>query len=298
MTVLDFDTRDAWLTARSEGVGATDAAAILGLSPWRGQLETYCEKLSIAPADQTEVERMEWGLLLQPVIAAKYARETGRTVIDPGPYNIHRSDDYPWMQASLDALVDAPDKGRGVLEIKTTSGMRADDWIEDAPLHVQIQLQHQLAVTGLQWGSLAVLIGGQRFLWLDIPRNEEFIAAMIATELAFWQMCERREPPPPDATESCKALLKRLYPREAPGKVVALTGDALKWDAQRMEAKKALEDAQRLCLEAENNLIAALGDAEVGLMPDGTRYSYKSQNRKGYTVEPATFRVLRRSAAR
>ena len=281
-------------------------------------MQVYCDKLGIAVVESDNAEAMEWGLALEAPIAARYQRDTGRTVIDPGPFTIHRSADYPWMLATVDRFIECDEcdgkgralgapsdmllgcagRGRGVLEIKTTGGYRDHDWLEDAPLQYQIQVQHQLAVTGLQWGVLAVLVGGQKFYWMDVERNEEFIAAMIATELEFWEMCERREPPPPDATESCKALLKRLYPREAPGKVVALTGDALRWDAQRIESKKALEDAQRLCMEAENNLIAALGDAEVGLMPDGTRYSYKSQNRKGYTVEPATFRVLRRSAAK
>jgi putative phage-type endonuclease len=289
-----FDSRDAWLDARKSGIGASDAAAVLGVSQWRGPLQVYCDKLGIAQTDPAEVEAMEWGLALETPIAARYQRETGRTVIDPGPFTIHRSPEHPFMLATVDRFIDTPDRGRGVLEIKTTGGFRGE-WDTDAPLPYQIQIMHQMAVTGLAWGSLAVLVGGQKFLWMDVERNDEFIAALVEREREFWQRVQDQNPPPPDASESCRELLKRLYPREAPGQVIALPPDAAKWDAQRREAKAAMDVASASCREAENLLIAALGEAEVGLLPDGTRYSYKSQNRKGYTVEPATFRVLRRS---
>jgi putative phage-type endonuclease len=291
-TVLD--SRDAWLDARRTGIGASDAAAVLGVSPWRGPLQVYCEKLQIAEPDPVEVEAMEWGLALETPIAARYQRETGRTVIDPGLFTIHRSPEHPFMLATVDRFIETPDRGRGVLEIKTTGGYRGE-WDTDAPLPYQIQILHQMAVTGVQWGSLAVLVGGQKFLWLDVERNDEFIAALVEREREFWDRVERRDPPSPDASESCRELLKRLYPREAPGQVIALPPEAVKWDVQRREAMLLLQRDEADKREAENLLIAALGEAEVGLLPDGTRYSYKSQTRKGYTVEPATFRVLRRS---
>lgn len=299
MTTTTYTTREAWLEARQAGIGASDAAAVLDLSQWTGPLALYCEKLGIAPLEAAEVEALEWGLALQAPIAARYARETKRTVIDPGPYTIHHSAEHPFMLATLDGLVDDPARGRGVLEIKTTGAWHADAWADgEAPLPYQIQVQHQLAVTGLAWGSLAVLVGGQKFYWLDVDRNQAFIDALIAREREFWARVEQRDPPPPDASESCRDLLKRLYPRDTPGAVVALPPAAAAWDATRREAKAALEVAAAACREAENQIIAAIGDAAVGILPDGTRYTYKAQTRKAYTVADTTFRVLRRSAAK
>jgi putative phage-type endonuclease len=295
---LVFDTREAWLDARLTGIGASDAAAVLGVSPWKGPFELYCEKLGIAQTEPAETEALEWGLTLEEPIARKYQRETGREVVDPGRYTIQRSPEYPFMLATVDRFVETPERGRGVLEIKTAGIFRHDAWSDEAPLQYQVQVMHQCAVTGCQWGSLAVLVGGQKFYWLDVDRNDEFIAALILRERDFWQRVQDHDPPPPDASDACRELLKRLYPREAAGTVIALPPDAVQWDAQRREAMAALTVAMTSKREAENHLIAALGDAEVGLLADGTRYSYKSQQRKGYTVEPSSSRVLRRLAAK
>lgn len=189
--------------------------------------------------------------------------------------------------------------GPGVLEIKTASAYARDEWADgEPPLHYQIQVQHQFAVTGYSWGSIAVLFGGQEFAWLDVERDDAFIEALIAKEREFWDRVERRDPPPPDASESCRELLRALYPREVAGKTIALPVEAVEWDRQRLDAIDRLREAAAAKTEAENNLIAALGDAETGLLSDGTRYNYRQQERKGYTVQPGTHRVLRRKAAK
>ena len=294
-TTIDAGDRDSWLEARRHGIGASDAAVVLGLSPWASPLTLYCDKLGIAEPEPAELERLEWGHALEGPIAARYARETGRVVTDPGRYTIRVSADHPFQIATLDREAVDPVKGPGVVEVKNVGAFRFDEWADEPPLLYQVQLQHQLAVTGYAWGSLAVLIGGQRFYWIDIDRNQTFIEVLTAIESDFWQRVQALNPPPPDASEACRDVLRRLFPKEQAGKVVALTADAAEWDERRIEAMAALEDAKTAKTEAENWLVSALGDAEAGILPDGTRYSYKSQTRKGYTVEPATFRVLRRT---
>lgn len=294
-TTIDAGDRDSWLLARRHGIGASDAAVVLGLSPWASPLTLYCDKLGIAEPEPAELERLEWGHALEVPIAARYARETGRGVTDPGRYTIRVSADHPFQIATLDREAVHPEKGPGVVEIKNVGAFRFDDWVDEPPLLYQVQLQHQLAVTGYTWGSLAVLIGGQRFYWIDIDRNQTFINVLTAIEADFWQRVQNLNPPPPDASEACRDVLRRLFPKEQAGKVVALTADAAEWDEKRIVAMAAMEAAKVAKTEAENWLVAALGDAEAGLLPDGTRYTYKSQTRKGYTVDPATFRVLRRT---
>ena len=295
---IELATREAWLAQRLQGIGASDAAAILGVSNWSAPLPLYCEKLGIVEAEQKFLEALEWGHALEGPIADRYARETGRAITDPGRWTIRVSKDRPWQFATLDREVVDPQKGPGVVEVKNVGGHRADDWADEPPLQYQVQLQHQLAVTGYAWGSLAVLLGGQRFFYIDLDRNDQFIAALVEQEAAFWDRVQRQDPPPPDASESCRDVLKRLYPKEAPGKVIALGGDAVTWDRKRLDAKAQLEVAKAAEREADNWLIAALGDAEAAILPDGTRLTYKAQTRKSYTVNETTFRVLRRTAAK
>ena len=331
--VKAIDTRDEWLEARRRGIGASDAAAVLGVSKWKSPLVLYCEKLGIRTHAERELEALEWGLALEAPIAARYMRETGRVLAPPEPYTIRQSSAHPFMLATLDRVVlsrtdtepvcgecdgrgyyfDAPANvldgrayevrcdacaGPGVLEIKTTSHFRADEWTDEPPLAYQVQVQHQLAVTGYTWASLAVLVGGNRFFWMDVERDDRFIDALIAREREFWTRVENQDPPEPDGSEACRQLLAELYKHPVAGKVVALDGAAMAWDLVRREAAASIEVLETNKREAENRLKAALGDAEWGLLPDGTRYSYREQHRKSYVVPEATFRVLRRHGAR
>lgn len=294
-----LQSREEWLAARQTGLGSSDAPVILGLSPWKSPLELYAEKLQIVEADQTENEAMEWGHLLEPVVAQKYQAVTGRVVrLLSGPHPIlYRRVDLPFLLATPDALTTAEQKpGEGPLEIKTTRRDIAN-LSEEIPLLFNVQIQHQLAVTGLQWASLAILVGGQRFLWCDVERNERFIALLVEKESAFWDRIIHHDPPAPDSSERTRDVLAKLYPKDT-GVTIALPPDAAEWDARRIYAKGRLVEYKKELTEAENLLKAAIGEATEGILPDGTAYTWKASKREGYTVEPTTVRTLRKRGAK
>src|SRR3990172_10249011 len=139
--VETYPDRDSWLKARRTGLGSSDAAAILGIDRYRGPLDVYADKLGIESAEQTEA--MEWGLRLQPVLGRKYAEVTGRQVSDQS-LTLRRASAHPYLVASLDFLVVDPDQGEGVLEGKTASAYKADEWADEPPIYYQVQAQHQL----------------------------------------------------------------------------------------------------------------------------------------------------------
>ena len=283
-----------WLSARRGGLGSSDAPAILEVSAWKSPLQVYSEKLGIIEPDAVESEAMEWGKALEPVIAQRYVKETGRFLQDPGRFTIQRSRRYPLMLATLDRFVAAGNhRGLGILEIKTTGSFKADQWEEEPPLPYQVQVQHQLAVMGFAWASIAVLIGGQKFRWLDVERNDRFIALLIEREAAFWERLQKHEPPPPDPSEATKEILAKLYPKDV-GTSVALPGEALEWDRLRVEAKDQIKHWEAKEREAENLLKAHIGDATFGVLPSGITYSWKAGIRRGYTVEETSVRTLRR----
>jgi len=291
----DYPDREQWLAARRSGIGASEAAAVLGVSPWKTPLQLYAEKLEITEPDIAETEAMQWGLLLEAPVAEHYATVTGRTLADPGRFTLHRSRMHPWMVATLDrAILRA--EGRtvpGVLEIKTTGGFRAEDWETEPPMPAQVQAQHQLAVMDWQWGSIAVLIGGQRFRYFDVERNDAFIEAMIATEAAFWQRLEEQNPPPVDGSDSARDLLKRLYPKETPGLTVVLPGEATDWAARRLEGIALGKQGEAMRTAAENRIKQAIGEAEVGVLSDGSQFTWRATERAGYVVQATLVRTLR-----
>ena len=112
--------REQWLEYRRKGIGGSDAAAVLGISPFRTGRDLYYDKLNIVTADDAENwVQLEVGTLLEPLVAKIFAHKTG--------YKIYRRPFmfqhplYPWMLADLDYMVELPDGTTAILEIKTSA---------------------------------------------------------------------------------------------------------------------------------------------------------------------------------
>lgn len=292
--VADEIARKRWLDERSRGIGGSEAAAILGLSPWKSPLALFTEKIGLREVEDEIPEYIAWGNYLEPVIAEKYSRVTGRRLFDPGRYNVRWSTEYPWMCCTVDRdILSFDERGEGVLEIKTAAGFKTADWEDEAPLVYQVQLQHCMIVTGRSWGSFAVLFGGQKFDHLDVERNDAFCDYLIEKEEEFWHRVLTNDPPPPDGAESTREALKRLYPKET-GTTVALPGIAIEWDDRLQRIKKTAKRLETKQKEYENLIRNAIGDATFGVMPNGERYSLKTIKKGAYGVEAAEFRQLRK----
>jgi putative phage-type endonuclease len=292
MSTAALATREEWLTARRSGIGGSDAAAVLGVSPWKSRFSLWAEKTGLAVESPEETEAMEWGKRLEGVIGEKYAEVTGRAVAraDQGIVRIHPL--MPFMLGTVDFDVIDPKRGPGILEVKTLGPFRADEWSNEPPIHYAVQLQHYLAVTGAQWGSFAALIGGQRFVWCDVDRNPGFIEALEAECAEFWESVVKGNAPTVDGSDSTTEALKRLYPKDT-GRVVELPTEAEEWwtEAQRCKDEiKRLETAKK---ESENRLKAAIGDASEAFVRGGPHWSYRVQSRASYVAEATEFRVLR-----
>lgn len=212
----DLD-RDQWLQVRKGGIGSSDAAAAVGLNPYQSQLELWLEKTGRAPVappgdgGANDLNPMYWGSLLEPIVAAHYTRRTGHKVRRINAVLQHP--EHPWMLANIDReVLGAPDVQ--LLECKTAGIQGAWLWRDGVPEYVQLQVQHQLAVTGKQAADVAVLLGGQELQIFGIARDEELIAQLITLEREFWGYVERDQEPPADGSESADRALRVLYPRD------------------------------------------------------------------------------------
>lgn len=287
-------TRESWLAERMTGLGASDAAAVLGQSPWKSPFQLWAEKTgNVEPDDLSKNEAVEFGIRLEPTIAKAFADRTGRAVEMWPQFQIVRDPERRWMTCTPDAWQVDMSRGEGLVQIKTTSAFNAGDWVDEPPLHYLIQCQHELAVTGHEWGTLVVLIGGQRLRYFDFERNDKFIAALIPRLEDFWQRVVDRMPPDVDGSLATAKILAKLHPNDS-GETVMLPLDAAGWTEQIAIAKQQIKDAEAVATNFENQLKAAMGDATYGLLPDGSRWSWKTQTRKSYVVQESTFRTLRK----
>ena len=210
--------REDWLAVRKQGIGSSDAAAAVGLNPYKSQLELWLEKTgrdtSLPKLDpQDEESPAYWGNILEPIVATHYTQRTGNRVRRVNAVLQHPDPQLPWMLANIDREVIGANTVQ-ILECKTAGINGARLWKEGVPEYVQLQVMHQLAVTGKQAADVAVLLGGQHLEIHRIERDESMIARLIDLERLFWDYVVSDTPPPADGTESAEAALRCLYPED------------------------------------------------------------------------------------
>lgn len=260
--------RADWLEIRKSGIGGSDAAAALGLNPHKSALALWMEKTGREgelrqPDPTSTAEPVFWGVLLEPIVAAAYTQQTGRKVRKINAVLRHPT--VPYMLANLDReIVGVPE----ILECKTAGEFGARLWKEGVPEYVQLQVQHQLAVTGKQAADVAVLLCGQKLEVHRIERDDALIAHLIELEGHFWRHVTEDKPPPPDGSESADQALRALYPRDR--------GQTLDWSANLvMSAVFSDLLAVRQQLETQSRLEASLKQQIQQHMGEATRVRFE-----------------------
>lgn len=286
--------RDEWLEARRQGIGSSDAAAVCGLKPFGLlPLDVYLDKVGLLPP--RESAPLRWGLRLEEVIAFAYEDETGRNAYTP-PKSLHWHRQYPWMLATPDRLTD-DDR---VVELKTaaTAAGWGEPGTDEIPEPYLVQVQHQLAVLGLDAADVAVLIAGSDFRVYEVPRREDIINRLLWIEQNFWDRVQRQDPPPLDWEDPRTPELVGLLYRPAKGKVVELGEESLVRADEYLGVAEAIRELERAKQFAKARLIEAMKDAEVGLLPDGREVVRALRHRKGYQVAEGEWTDFRIRKAR
>ncbi|NKA33034.1 endonuclease [Ralstonia solanacearum] len=264
-------SRADWLEARRTGIGGSDAAAAVGLNPYKSQLELWLEKTGRdaelpKPDPNDTTEPVYWGTLLEPIVAAAYTQQAGHRVRKVNAVLQHPT--IPFMLANLDReVVGAPDVQ--ILECKTAGEFGARHWRDGVPEYVTLQVQHQLAVTGKRAADVAVLLCGQALEVHRIERDDDLIARLIPLEAQFWHYVETDTPPPGDGSESADRALRCLYPRDSGGTVDFS-------DDRQLSAAFADLVAVREQIEAQEVAAAKLKQAIQHAMGDASRALFET----------------------
>lgn len=249
--------REQWLAARRDGIGASDASAVLGISKWATPMRVWAEKTGMVPGDDAG-NAAKMGHLLEPVVADWFAAEYSLPL---APVGLLRSVERPWQMATPDRAIVGADQ---LVEIKTTASHMGDEWADgQTPDHAELQVQHQLAVTGFSSAYVVVMIGGQWPEVRHIQRDEMLIADLNALEEKFWTGHVLTQVAPP-ATSDDADTLAALFPSAIKGKQVELPADAEQWIADYQAAHLREKEAKGHKKAAANLIRQALGDAQVG----------------------------------
>lgn len=256
--------RARWLRARKSGIGASDAASILGKDPYRSPLETYYRLLDELDEDRKPV--MRWGQRIEPLIAQAHAEESGRRIERHGLLLASRR--VAFVLATPDYLQWKPRcKRPGILECKNMSAPAAGEWPHwktRPPEKFWIQAQQQMLVTGLRYATVAVLVGGNDLRTYDFAYDAAFGKKLVRELGRFMKRVELRNPPPADDTYSTADALAQLEERE---RVVVLSEAAREWLRQIDELEEKRREVEKQLRLSKNLVKADLEHASYGVVP-------------------------------
>lgn len=248
-----------WLTERQKGIGGSDIGAIMGVNKWKTAFEVYIEKTEPITSVGEQSEAAYWGDQFEQVVAKEFEKRTGKKVRRDTRHFVHK--DYPFMVANIDRRIVGEN---AILECKTANQYLAKEWeSEEVPASYLLQVQHYLAVTGAEKGYIAVLIGGQKFIFKEIERDEELISMIIDAEKDFWEMVEKRTPPALDGSSAAEKYLKERY-SECVSDSIPLKKEAEERVKIYLELKEQEKILKENIKEIENNIKNELKEHEEG----------------------------------
>ena len=268
------------LANRKGYIGASEAAAACGLSPWKTPYELWADKTSALVIEQQN-SRMEWGNRLESVVMLKYLEDLppeAGTLEAPCTFQV--SAEYPWMGCTPDGLL--PDR---VVEIKTAGLGQSREWGEEGtdavPLQYLLQVTHQMICTGRKKADIPVLIGGNDYRVYSVTLDEDLAGLLIEREREFWQHVEARTPP--DVQSIADAVSR--WPKDSGVSVVATPeiADAVVRLAEvKAEQEKLEADADALSLAIRTCM------AEASILTDSagqTLATWKAQVRSQFDFQ-------------
>jgi putative phage-type endonuclease len=285
------ETQESWLAGRSHGIGGSEVAAILGLSPWKTPYDIWMVKTGFETHDGPPLELTNeavwWGKTLEAAIRQRYTLETGIAVVadaDIAPifperslvlenHTIVKHPDTPYFLGSPDGIAALGTNSYGV-EIKLC-GYQNEDWgapyTDVVPINYYLQSMWYMIVTGLDVWDIAVLFSGTRLVIFRIHYNKEIADPICEALNDFWQKyVATKIAPPIDGSDGCARYLAKHFGVNPTTKV--LTADeaalalAVTW-RKHDAAKRAAEDAMA---QLKNTFGAAIGSNKSVKGPFGT----------------------------
>ena len=204
---LHFTTREEWLAGRGRGIGASEAAAAIGMSPWQTPLDLWRLKIGMdQPKDLSGNTAVQTGVKWEPILLDLFRKTHDEYIVEHYPYDILFQRERPWLFATLDGqIIDRYGDGCGILEIKTATPTGKAGWEKwsngNMPMNYYIQCLHQIIATDWDFVRLFACLfsmdGSYTVKTYEIERAdvEEDLAWLLEQETTFWQRVEQRQMP-------------------------------------------------------------------------------------------------------
>ena len=265
-----------WLEYRRRGIGGSDAAAILGISPFATARDLYYDKLKIVPFDDSESNWVakKMGHLLEDLVAEIFHVKTGYHIYQIKKMFYHP--EHAFMLADIDYFVELPGGQTAILEIKTTNYNAKDHWWsvdgqEIVPLNYEAQGRHYMAVMNIDQVFYCCLYGNNEdeVIIRHIDRDLDYEAELIALEQDFWENHVLTGTPPPyteDGDLIINSVRRHFGPADLSAPELTLEGNMTLLIPRYLELQ-TLRNAQKRnyeSIEAEMRRLQGCIVAEMG----------------------------------
>lgn len=280
-----------WRELRQKNIGGSEVASLFSEQDigFFTRYELWHLKSGTLEGDLNPGERLIWGNLLEDSIATGVEKMHGYK-IDPsytGYYALHPR--VVGMGCTPDRVITHPEKeGKGVLQIKNTDRFEFSKWEEgEPPLKYLLQVQHEMACLELDWGVLAVLVGGNTLKIYPIERHARTALIIEKTIEEFWQSIKDGKEPPVVADDY--DVIRKVHSAVSGEEWVNLddaVASALCLELQECQQQKSYYEKQEKAIKA--SLLQKIGDAPGAICGD-YKLSRKLVNRAGYTVQPSNY---------
>lgn len=207
--IFDFKDEEEWLSGRMNGIGGSDASSIVGMNPYKTNIELFEEKTGRRiPEDISQKPYVIYGKKAEEHIRELFRLDYPEYQVEHHEYRILQSIKYPFMQASLDGELVDQDGRKGILEIKTTNilqSLQREKWNDRIPDNYYLQVLHYLLVTGYEFVVLRAHLISRwdndvrtqaKHYFVERKEVQEDLDYLLAEEIKFWKYVESGRKPP------------------------------------------------------------------------------------------------------
>lgn len=207
--IYDFHNEQEWLSGRLNGIGGSDASAVVGMNPYKTNIELFEEKTGRRiPEDISDKPYVIYGKKAEEYIRELFRLDYPEYQVEHYEFRILQSLSHPFMQASLDGELTDQEGRRGILEIKTTNilqSMQYEKWKDRIPDNYYIQVLHYLLVTGYEFVVLRAHLVSEwgrdkrttvKHYFIEREEVREDLDMLLEEEKKFWAYVESGRKPP------------------------------------------------------------------------------------------------------
>jgi len=261
MTIIEFKNANEWHGIRSNHIGASETAALFGISPWMTKWKLFMLKSGKLEKfdDNSSMRR---GRHFEPAIASYAKEEFGLVMEKVNTYAT--DDDCIGMGASLDYAMATPE---GIVPVEIKWVERNDGWkwegdeITQMPDYYMLQVQQQIACVGGCSGMLIAFIGGtvRRMI---IPRSDVIIGEIRKNIKSFWNDIQENREPPIDFSRDADAIFDLA--KNQPLRTIDLSPTSLALFENYLKANEEAKDADKRADAAKAELVKMVLDSGIG----------------------------------